>query len=398
MKSVCVLMSMAALMIAATTITQRPTSPNANASLDLADQNWAKAIWLSLPFSEGDSEEASAAFAAALGQAMHKAPIYVAMGDTDSGPQLIGEMVNKFAQDYERGQVRGKSDIQKGVDAVVERMKHGSDHTQACYVAAITADPTYKPAWFRLAKFGNEEAAREALNELQRLDPENALLDYLQAAKEMKVGDSSEALSCIQRGNSKPACRLYPNRLQTKFHLCYSNEESFRKAGISGRRIPVSSFAYLVLKVEQMWAWSDPLPGELRHLTWDLIEAAECMTQADEFADAETHLLALQEMGRLLMAEETGDLNLTTTGFFLMRTVQEPLTNLYRASSQPDKLAKQQRLMEACQRASDELSNVFDKLKPSDDDVRRTLLGEKNAIAEETALIRSALRIAVTQE
>jgi tetratricopeptide (TPR) repeat protein len=391
-------MSMAALVIAAITITQRPTSPNANASPDLADQDWAKAIWLSLPFSEGDSEEASAAFATALRQAKHKAPIYVAMGDADSGPQLIGEMVNKFAEDYERGQVRGKSDIQKGVDAVVERMKHGSDHTQACYAAAITADPTYKPAWFRLSKFGNEEAAREALNELQRLDPENALLDYLQAAKAMKVGDSSEALNCVQRGNSKPACRLYPNRLPKKFHLRYSNEESFRKAGISGKRIPASGFAYLVLKVEQMWAWSDPLPGELRQVARELIDVAECMTQAEELADAETHLLAIKEMGWLLMAEETGDLNLTTTGFFLIRTVQEPLTNLYRTSSQPDKLANHQRLMEACQRASDELSNVFDKLKPSDDDVRRILLGEKDAIAEETESIRSALRIAVTEE
>ena len=398
MKSFCVLMAMAALVVGMTTIAQLPTSLNAKTSSDLSDQDWAKAIWLSLPFSEGDSEEASAAFASALRQAKHKAPIYVAMGDTDSGPQLIGEMVNKFAQDYERGQVRGQSDIQKGVDAVVERIKHGSDHTQACYFAAITADPTYKPAWFRLAKFGDEKTAQEALNELQRLDPDNALLDYLQAAKAMKAGNSSEALDRIRLGNPKPACCLYRNQLPTKFHLRYTDEDSFSKAGISGKRIPVSGFAFLVLKVDQMWAWSDPLPGEVRHVVRELIEVAECMTQAGEFTEAETYLLALREMGLRLMAEETGDINFMPLGFWLLRRVDEPLTDLYRAANDHEKLSMHQRRIEFHERTADELSNVFDKLKPSDDDVRRILLGEKDAITEEIESIRSVLRIAVTQE
>ena len=95
-------------------------------------------------------------------KAKHKAPIYVAMGEADAGPQAIGEMVKQTADLYERGQIRRQSDRQKRIDTTVERIRHGSDETQACYVAAIIADPTYKPAWFRLVKFGSDETAQEA--------------------------------------------------------------------------------------------------------------------------------------------------------------------------------------------------------------------------------------------
>ncbi len=363
-----------------------------------SDQAWAEAIWASLIVNSDDKSTAvNEAYDRAVRQTQRKAPVLVAMARAVSGPKKVGEMMNRFVEDYSRGRVRSDGQINEHIDSLSRLIRGETNDVEACYLAAIASDPTYKPAWFELVKSDNREKSQEALAALKRLDPQNALLDYLQAADAIENFGADAALVHIQAGNAKLACRVYPNRLPTRFVLRYPDSESFQKYGVVGKRISPSAFAYLVKKEADLWAFADQeIPRRLRHLSRQLIETSEDRIRKGELDRAESMLLALRALGNRLLLEETGDVYLAIVGMFFISNVNEALVDLYCWNSR-EKSGSLEREIANFRRAHEKLGLTFDQIKPTESDLRDFLLGARDPLAEEQAAFGVAFRAFLLQ-
>ena len=154
----------------------------------------------------------AAKFTAALARADRKAPIYVSFGDTDSGPNRIRELFNDITTSAEaefqrqleadlRSSLKNgdlndpklaetllpkllRQSLQKAYEStgknesltnhiaeMAQQMGQQTDAAIAFYLAAVAEDPTYKPAWFRLAQCKDEKLASRALDALEKADP-----------------------------------------------------------------------------------------------------------------------------------------------------------------------------------------------------------------------------------
>lgn len=362
------------------------------------DQAWAEAIWASLIVNSDDETAAvDEAFDRAIRQTRSKAPVLVAMARAVSGPKKVGDLMNRFVEDYSRGKVRGDRQINEHIGSLSKLIRGETSEVEQCYLAAIQSDPTYKPAWFELVKSDDREKSQEALAALKRLDPDNALLDYLQATDAIKSLGVDAALVHIQAGNAKSACRVYPNRLPTRFMLRYPDSEAFQKYGVVGRPISPLALAYLVKKEADLWAWSDrEIQHRLRHLSRQLIATCEDRIQQDEFDRAESMLLAQKVLGYRLLLEETGDVSLAIMGLAYISYANDILVNLYCRTSREKSLSLE-REMADFRRAHGALMLTFDRIKPEEEDIRAFLLGARDAITEERAAFRTAFRAFLLQ-
>ena len=357
-----------------------------------ADQAWAEAIWASLLVNPDDeSTVADEAFDRAIRQSKWKAPVFVAMVGAVSGPKKAGEMMNRFVVEYLRS-ARADEQVNKNHSELAKIVRRETSDVEAAYLAAVADDPTYKPAWYELVKSSDRAISHEALAALNRLDPDNALLDFLQAADTINHQGADAALDHIQAGNVKSACRAYPNLLPTRFSLRYPDSESFRMHGVVGRPISPSAFAYLVNIEAKLWSWSDQeIPHRLRILSRLVIELSESRIQEDDLDRAEVMLLALRTMGNRLLLEESSDLSLAIVGLFFISMANDSLIDLYCRNSR-EKSCSLEHEIAHFRRSHQKLMLTFDQIKPTDNDIRAFLLGTRDHLAEERAAFRVALQ------
>jgi len=269
-----VAIAFAALGIAGVAIWYHPKIANNTSPDQAANDAWARAVWQTLPLSDSSDMDISANFTAALMHAKSKAPIYVSFGDADSGParirQLFDEVVTTFETEMaaevvvemERNPRIDLGDEETVYDQLQQTMetsyrnafssettrtkfeklatafKRGSDTSITYYLAAIAEDPDYLPAWFRLAKYAEDELFEHAIKGFIENDPDNSLPLYILAAEHVSKGDYEAALKSIQSGNRKPICQWYPAPLPKKFRLRYPDDEAFRE-GSSGSLVAI---------------------------------------------------------------------------------------------------------------------------------------------------------------
>jgi hypothetical protein len=394
---------------------------------DTADDLLARAFWLSNPSNQASHDEITTLLTAALSRSRDKAPIYFAFGDLTSGPHRMLEMFsgvqarfqNEFRNQLEReigemldaGAVKdqnvaatvlnaalrdsyGKAaeSVLKGVTEFSDALQKDADASVMYYVAAVAEDPDYKPAWFRLAKYAKGDLRLRAISRLIQLDPGNAMPYFLRAVAEAEAGDLTAAFKSVQFGQTKRECRCYPKDLPTQFDLRYPDREEFRDYGVVGKPVPPSTFAWLVQRLDDAFAWRDPLDWNLRGVCRQLFDRGHELLDQGDFEGARQYLEVGREMGfRLMRAEPTGN-PIMLTGLGIARMPREDLQRLYERIGDKEKLNAFEASEKTWRRFHELYLTYLDARKVAEADIGSALSGEKDLLKDDTAQIENLLR------
>ena len=408
-------------------VADEPASPGPEATRKTADEEWARGLWLSFPWSRASETEVTAQFTRALVQSESKAPIYVSMGDVASGlayRQLVedvftsaqeefeGELASQLEQNLpsvdleDEKQVKAalKASLEEsygalsGSDATLDAIEklasasgEASDPAMAYYLAAVAEDPDYLPAWFRLAKYSEGDAFDEAMQRFQKADPDNALPHYMFAAELLRRNDPDAALKAVNAGNAEPTCRWYPAEVPEAFDLRYPENDLWEEHEVAGEPITTASLLFWRKRFESLSAHEHRLHHSLRPIQDELIERAKELHGEGRHNEAVEILESVREMGHRLMTIEPRDGLIIVTG---LDAASRPYRTLKAAYSELEADAKIAAL-DASQGRLKAFRSGFiaaiGEAKPQKEDLKRILLGEKNVVEEERVRLRQAL-------
>jgi hypothetical protein len=340
---------------------------------DTSDELWARALWISLPPYDAESEQVASLFIAAIERAKEKAPIYVSFGQTDSGPShykqmlegltaaLQEEVANEIEKEVESGKLEetlkqadspaaekrlremmgkayskaGKSPkFRQELEGLAKTMTEGTGAAERYYLAALAEDPNYLPAHYFLAAESEGMLHEEAVANFVRHDPDNALGYYLQADIAIEKNDLAGALRFVEQGNKAKTYRTYESPLPQKFSLRYPQREDLQTFGVAGEPITMDAFHTLVRLDEERWSWNDPVRTKVRGITYSFEEQAKKSREAGELDKALPWWLAVRGMGWKLLSTDTygwPSMSIVITGASFEAFAYEQLRSLYEA-------------------------------------------------------------------
>lgn len=404
---------------------------------DTSDELWARALWISLPPYDAESEEIAGLFIAAIDRAKEKAPLYVSFGRTDSGPshfkqRLAGveatfreQVATEIAKELEKqnpselqkqiaagdpaaekrlvklfqqanAKARTSEAFAREIEAIAKTMNEGTSAAERYYVAAIVEDPAYLPARFFLAKESEGKLHEEAVAGLIRHDPDNALGYYLQAAIALEKNDLAATLKLVEKGNIAKTYRLYDSPLPQKFTLRYPQRDDLQTLGVAGQPMSVEALHTLVRGIEEARSWTDSIPKKIRHLVRSFEEEAKRHKDAGEIDKALPWLLATRGMAwRLLRVDSAGWSAVGTIiqGCHFESVTYVELKSLYESRKDGRLLAALEEEHGRVLEFRHDLDDAIDRKDPTGDAVAAGILrGQYDPFAKRSAQILQARR------
>ncbi len=390
------------------------------------DQLWAEALWKSLPGSKVSRREIEQLLLDALAKADKKAPLYVALGDVDSGLVALRDSVQAIEtsiddtvselkplqseaeiildDELDNGEILARNFKESfnhvvlqelartSIDDFAKQIKAGKSSSAVCYSQSVKVDPGYKLGWQKLAVFSEGAAAEKAVEGWIQHDPNNALPYYLRAARESEAGKLAAALQSIRVGNEKVECRSYSSAMPNEFELTYPADELFLKLGVAGTRISRSSFAFLVKQGEDIQPFGDPMCRQLGDVARTLSEEAERLQVSMKFAESIEYFESIRLMGVRLMCVEPHAQEIMYEGYRVTLPT-DVLRELYGAQNNSDEIARLDRFQSARKLFRDRYFDTFLKdLKRDESNRKLWLRGQVDPQKEEQRLLEKAVR------
>ncbi len=411
----------------------RPLNAQDSAPTDIerseqnANDEWARALWLSLPLSRASDAEVTAQFLLALKLADSKAPIYVSMGDAaaqlayrqsvedafdsvqeEFASELRSELEQKLPpinlEDEEQVKAALKESLENSysvlarndatLDAIgklVDASDNATSASVAYYLAAVAEDSNYLPAWFKLTKFSEGDAFDEFAQHFREDDPDNALPHYMIAGEHVRRNELDAALEATKAGNTKPNCRWYPAEFPAKFDLRYPQSEFLEQYEAVGEPMTAASLLSWRKRLEDLSAHEDPLHRSLRMTSSELVERAKVLRRNGRLRDSVDTLEAVRRMGYHLITVEPQDGLIMVTGLDVASSSYGLLREAYSDLEADAKITALDASQERLNVFRTEFSKALADGRPTEEDVKLILLGEKNVVEEERIRLRQAL-------
>lgn len=119
---------------------------------------------------------------------------------------------------------------------------YSASHIQWC-IAAIAADPTFVPAWERLAMDAEGETATMARREWQRLVPDNATPWICEADEQRRREHFAEAAALLKRASALDAVTYHELKLPNFEQVAYPDLDLYSAAKVVGQPVPRAAIA-----------------------------------------------------------------------------------------------------------------------------------------------------------
>lgn len=265
---------------------------------------WAEAELMAFRAIEDESchERAAELFTQAIQLASHKAPIYVAFGQSDSSSaweleQLLDNTItsgvleesplspnalrwlSRLDTEIQRSLRRGASRVLTGatlevhLETLSQRVLNGSPLSLRCYQAAVADDPSYLAGWTALSMAADGELRERALQEWAKRDTNNALPLYMQAYDAWeKSRDIAAVLRLVAEGNQRDRFVRYERDWPSvdppgTWPAPFAGEAGL-EASTPVTTLGLKNFAWHQGK---LWEWTDQLCRPVRHLPSELL-------------------------------------------------------------------------------------------------------------------------------
>lgn len=403
-----------------------PISTQVKATPKSVDQLWAEALWKSLPGSQVPRGEIEHLLLDALAKADNKAPLYVALGDLDSGfvalrdsiqaiDEQVDEAVNELKPLKTESEITNDDDTTHG-ESVVHKFRKSFNNgvlkelsrtvlddftkqldadkktSEVCYAQAIKEDPGYRLGWQKLVVFSEGAVSEKAVDGWIQNDPNNALPYYLRAAMQAEAGKLTAAIQSIRVGNGKSECRSYASALPKEFELTYPVDEQFLELGVAGTRISRSSFAFLVKRGEDIQPFGDPLCRQLGDVARTLTEEAKQLQMSEDFTESIEYFESIRLMGTRLMCIESQAQKIMFEGYSItLRT--DVLRELYTAQNNSEGIARLDRFQAARKLfRKGYFDTLLKDLKPDKANLKLWFSGNIDVAKKEQRLLEKTIR------
>ncbi|TWT74316.1 hypothetical protein [Allorhodopirellula solitaria] len=235
-----------------------------------ADQLVAEAIWSIVDFETMQPRDPQAAFETAARAYPESAKVVYWRGrfgaysaDRTRITRQISETLKKLAEpgadDSELAdpvleqKMRSVRSYAKVIsDRLQQRAKDESNtdvvkSPEACFLEAVSLDPSLIAAWARLAESSDREIAFAAIDAWAEQEPDNALPFYAKAIVLMRTANQGDPLDvavieALEEGNQRPGCRVPEEPWPVDFQLSFPKSLPEEAAEFAGK--PVSPFMW----------------------------------------------------------------------------------------------------------------------------------------------------------
>jgi hypothetical protein len=335
---------------------------------------WAKALWVSLPSQEFDSEDAEKLLKTCLKMTKNKAPIYVALGDIGSGSIKLTEAFNKAVLNA----LTKKPEI--ALDGIDKDLEENENSSVLYYCAAVSEKPDYIIGWFKIAKHAEGELQIIAIDKLISLDPKNALPYYMKAAYIIEKEGVESAIKFIEQGNKKEYCHFYQSEVPKNFSLVFNEEKYIKENNLVGKPITYTFLANMISKVNDSYSWMDPLEPDLRNIWYITSDTMDKIIKNGETKTAIHNYKTLQTMGIKILLSNPFFLNNVILGESFNWGSQRKLEKIYQSAEMNEELESIKQSLEALKSSQNKISTLIDELSKLTEKRKDIYLGKIDLI------------------